>query len=441
MHTPNIQNHVDLIREVFNYTERFKGSTFVIKISNKIIDHPDFPQHAMDLALLNKVGIQTIIVPSARNRIDEILERFNVQKRFNKGIRISDQDSIDFIKMAAFDVAHRVMTALSGHQITALIGNWIRARTRGVIDGVDFLHTGLVDKVDVQAIKRTLEQGSVAILPCVGHNAVGSPFNLSSDEITVSIAIALNAKKIFHLEADPVMRTPEWKIPEKLKTLDDGRIFRLTPSTTQELLALNPTKPDKELLENAAWACESGIERVHILDGRQPGVLLEEIFSTLGVGTMLFANTDERIRPMKSSDVPGILEIMKPMVAEGILIARTREELERKYQDYWVYAMDGLAHGCVALHIMEESTAEIANVAVDPRYTQLGIGVKLITCILEEAMEKGIKRVFVLTTRTADWFLAQGFQEGSIADLPLKKLAQYNKERNSRILVKNLMEP
>ena len=332
MSVPDIREQVDLIREVFAYTERFRGSTFVIKISNDIIDHPDFPQHARDLALLHKSGIRIVIIPGARKRIDEVLDRFGAEKEFVDGIRVSDPESMDLIKMAAFDVAHRVMTALSGHKITAVIGNWVRARSRGVVDGVDFRRTGLVDRIRVEAVTRSLELGHVPIFPCVGHNETGDPFNLSSDELASTVATALNARKLFLLTPNPVMGVPEWKVPEGVDILEDGRIFRMTPAAVKDILILNPDKMDRGALETAATACRGGIDRAHILDGRQGGVLLKEIFSNLGVGTMVFADAYERLRPMESSDVPGVMEIMRPLIAEGILVERTREELERKQE-------------------------------------------------------------------------------------------------------------
>lgn len=438
MNTPEIREQVDLIREVFAYTERFRGSTFVIRISNEIIDHPDFPQHARDLALLHKAGIRTVIIPGARKRIDEVLDRFDVEKQFENGIRISNPESMDLIKMAAFDVAHRVMTALSGHKITAVIGNWVRARSRGVVDGIDFGRTGLVDRIRVEAVARSLEQGHIPIFPCVGHNETGDPFNLSSDELASTVAGALNAKKLFLLSDDPVMSTPEWKVPEGVEVLDDGRVFRMTPGAVRDFISLNTGKPGRVSLETAAVACRNGIDRAHILDGRQGGVLLKEIFSNLGVGTMVFADAYERLRPMESSDVPGILEIMQPLVAEGVLVERTREQLELKQKDYWVYAMDGVVHGCAALHPMGENMAEIAGVAVDTTYAQLGIGAKLISRLCEKAADDGLQKVFVLTTRTADWFLARDFREGSIADLPPEKRNGYDEDRNSRVLVRDI---
>ena len=434
----DIREQVDLIREVFAYADQFRGGTFVIKISNQVVDHPDFPQHARDLALLHKSGIRIVVVPGARKRIDEVLDRFGAEKRFKDDIRISSGEDMDLIKMAAFDVAHRVMTALSGHKITAVIGNWVRARSRGVIGGVDFERTGSVDRVRVEALTRSLEQGHVPIFPCIGHNESGDPFNLSSDELAATVAVALNARKLFILSTDDVMYSPDWTVPENVEVLEDGRIFRMVPDAAEDVVKLNPDKPGRFLLHTAAAACRAGIDRAHILDGRQGGVLLKEIFSNLGVGTMVFADAYERIRPMESSDVPGILDIMRPLIAEGILVERTREELERKQNDYWVYDMDGVVHGCAALHPSTESSAEIAGMAVDARYAQLGIGAKLLDLLTEKAAEDGISRLFVLTTRTADWFLARGFRDGSLSDLPAERREEYNEERNSRVLVKEL---
>ncbi len=438
MAASDIREQVDLIREVFAYTERFRGSTFVIRISNEIIDHPNFPQHARDLALLHNAGIRIVIVPGARKKIDEVLDRYNVKKHFVGDIRVSDPESMDLIKMAAFDVAHRVMTALSGHKITAVIGNWVRARSRGVLDGTDYGRTGLVDRVRVEAVARSLEQGHVPIFPCVGHNDSGDPFNLSSDELAGTVAGSLNAKKLFLLSADPVMSTPDWQVPEGVQILEDGRIFRMTPAGVSDFIKLNPGKPGLTALNTAAAACREGISRAHILDGRQAGVLLKEIFSNLGMGTMVFADAYERLRPMESSDVPGILEIMQPLIAEGILVERSREELESTQSDYWVYAMDGVVHGCAALHPGDEQIAEITSVAVDPRYAQLGIGAKLIARLSEKAADEGFRKIFVLTTRTADWFLARGFKEGTVADLPAERREDYDLKRNSRVLIRNI---
>jgi len=434
----SLREQVDLIREVFAYSERFRGATFVIKISSRIIDHPDFPQHAADLALLHKAGIRIVIIPGAGKKIDEIFSRYGIEKKYIGAIQVSNSETVDLVKMAAFDAAHRVMTALSGHGITPLIGDWIRARSRGVHQGEDFGSSGIVDRVRIESVIRSLELGHLLIFPCIGHNDIGQPFNLSSNELAQTIATSLGAKKLFLLTANPVMKIPEWKTPSGVEILEDGRIFRMLPNLASELAAMNLDKPGRVNLDTAAAACRAGIERSHILDGCQSGILLKEIFSNLGAGTMVFADIYERLRPMESSDVSGMLAIMKPLVAQGILVRRSREELASRRNDYWVYAMDGVVHGCAALHIHDELSAEIAGVAVDPRYAQLGIGRKLIARLLEEAVKIGVKKVFAFSSRSSDWFLSQGFHETSISSLPAKRQREYDVGRNSKILIREL---
>jgi len=433
-----LREQVDLIREVLTYSERFYGTTFVIKISNQIIDRPDFPQHAADLALLHKAGIRIAIIPGAGKKIDEIFSRYGIEKKYIGTIQVSNPETVELVKMAAFDMAHRVMTALSGHGITPLIGDWIKARSRGIHQGEDFGSSGIVDRVRIESVIRSLELGHLLIFPCIGHNDIGRPFNLSSNELAQNIAISLGAKKLFLLTADPVMKAPQWKMPSGVEILEDGRIFRMLPNVATELAAMNPDKPERINLDTAAAACRAGIERSHILDGCQSGILLKEVFSNLGAGTMVFADVYERIRRMEISDVSDMLEIMKPLVVQGMLIRRTRENIVKKQNDYWVYAMDGVVHGCAALHIHNELTAEIAGVAVDSRYAQLGIGRKLIAKLLEEAKKIGSQKVFALSSRSSDWFLSQGFHEASISSLPVKRQKEYDAVRKPKILVKEL---
>jgi len=437
MNVSDIRERVELIREVFTYTERFKNSTFVIKIDNDIIDHSDFPQHARDIALLQKTGIRTIIVPGARKRIDEVLNQFGLETRFVDGMRICDAESISFVKMAAFDIAHGIMSALSGHGITAVIGNWARARSKGVVDGVDYGRAGSVDRINVEAVSRSLEDGHVPIFPCVGHNENGDPLNLCSDELAGTVARGLHAQKLFFLTPHPVLQAADWELSEGVSGLDDGRLLGMSPEALSVFLAANPDIPTRKALETAAKACRGGINRAHILDGRQGGVLLHECFSNLGVGTMVYADAYEYLRPMERADVPSVLEIMRPLVIEGMLVPRSQENLLYRMQDYWVYDMDGVAHGCAALHRHDGEYAEIAGVAVDPRFAQLGIGMKLVACLLEKARDEGCRRVFALSTQATDWFLAQGFKEGSVNDLPAKRREKYDEVRNSRVLIRD----
>ncbi len=438
MDNSQVREHVDLIREVFSYNRRFKDSLFVIKIDSAIIDHPYFSILVRDLSLLHQNGIRFVIIPGAHDRIDEILEQYKVPYKSAQGVRISSEEAITFIKMAAFDVSNKVMTELSRYEIPSVIGNWVKARALGVVDGVDYLKTGRVDRIRIDAIKTLLKEGHIPIFPCIGWNSSGDPYNISSDELARVIAGELKASKLFFIGADNVLTVDNCHLPEEAELAEDGRISKLSLTQAEILLGADPDNPLMDRIRTAIEACKQGVNRVHILDGRTDGVVLKEIFSNLGIGTMVYNNIYERIRAMKNSDISSVLSLMKPFIDKGILVSRSRADLEQKREDFVVYSMDGIVHGCAALHPYGSEIAEIAALAVDRRFVHLQIGSKIVSYLLEEAASRGYNGVFVLTTQTSDWFLNMGFEPAGVDDLPDEKRAMYNRDRNSRILIHRL---
>ncbi len=435
MDNDQLKEHVDLIREVFTYNRRFQDALFVLKIDSPIIDHPYFSLLVKDLALLHQNGIRIVIVPGAHSRINEILNQYKVPYESANGIRISSEESIPFIKMAAFDVSNKVMTLLSGNGIPSVIGNWVKARALGVVNGVDFMHTGRVEKIRTDAVETLLNEGHIPIFPCIGWSSNGDPYNISSDELARVIAQSLKASKLFFLSAEDELTSRSCSVPEDISLSKDGRLSKLSLSQAEEFIKLNRDNPLIDKIHSAVEACREGVDRVHILDGRIEGAVLKEIFSNLGIGTMIYSNIYERIRPMKNRDISSVLGLMKPFIDQKILVPRTRTEMEKKLSDYVVYAMDDIIHGVAALHIYPDGKAEIAGLAVDSRFIHLKIGKKMVSYLLEQSREKGLKEVFVLTTQTSDWFLNMGFTPGSLEDLPEEKRSHYNTNRNSRILV------
>ena len=432
-------DQVETIREVFQYLRQFTGTTFVIKVEYPIIQDTLFPVLMRDVAFLHQVGIRIILVPGAKERIDEILKDYHIEGKTIRGIRVTSHEAMPFIKMAAFDVANRVMTSLAASSINAVIGNWVRARAIGVVDGTDFQSAGTVDRVLTEGLRRVLEDGFVPILPCIGWNSTGRPYNISSNELAVVTAAQIGAEKLFFLTAGTVFRASEFTVPEGVPIAPGGRISNFSLADLERFFQLNQEKEERlELLRMARRACESGVERVHILDGRMEGALLSEIFSNLGSGTMVYSNRYAGIRPMKPTEIIDVLRLMKPFVERGILLPRTEETLAETYQDYIVFEIDDTIHACAALHLYPEGVGEIAGVAVDEQYTHLGVGPKLIGYLLEKAQELGLKRVFVLTVATVDWFLKLGFEEADLSAIPEKKRAAYDLRRRSRILIKEL---
>jgi amino-acid N-acetyltransferase len=304
-----------------------------------------------------------------------------------------------------------------------------------------------------------MDLGMVPILPCIGWSATGKPYNLPSDEIALGACAALGAVKFFIVSANQGIRPELFRLPESIHSTEEGRVPRLTPQEAETILALNPPpgntdgapgnaegKPGTETLreralvelELALKASRSGVERVHLVDGRDEGAVLRELFSNLGVGTMVYADEYESIRPLAVSDIGEVLRLMNPLMEKGVLIRRTAEQIMEKKDDYVAYEIDGSVHACGALHDWGEGQGEIAALATDSAYSDLGLGRRIVRYLIDRGSKKGFRRVFVLTTRTHDWFELLGFKEAPVDSLPGKKRKLYDEKRKSKVFALDL---
>lgn len=432
------QGPVDQIRQVFSYVERFKGGLFVIKIDFSIATHPLFPSLVVDIANLHRMGIRVIIVAGARQRIDEILAVQGITSRRAGHVRISAPGEMPAIKMAAFDAATKIMTELSASGCSAVIGNWVRARSMGVVDGIDYLNTGRVEKVREDLITHVLSEGLIPIFPCIGWSAVGEPYNLSSDELAGLLGRSLRADKVFYVIDSAGIESSGYAIPEGVERDPDGRISNLRLDQAQAMLELNRDRGDAawyDVLSHAYETCRGGVRRVHIIDGRVEGVLLREVFTNLGSGTMIYANDYESIRAMRREDISDVLRVMRPFIRSGTLVSRDSVSLEKLLDDYVVYEIDGIVHGCGALTEQDSGVGEIAGIAVDNNFSHLGIGKRIVTFLMELARERGYYRLFLLTTHSSDWFVQLGFRPAKVDELPARRRAGYDTTRNSRVMI------
>jgi amino-acid N-acetyltransferase len=442
MHEDTFQ--LDLIREAFTYQNRFAGSTMVLKIDFPVTEDPAFPLLMRDLALLAKSSFKIVIVPGAKERIDAVLNEYGIVSEYAGESRITTGAAIPFVEMAAFHVANRFMTGLSADRVDAVIGNFVRARGLGVVNGVDMEHTGRVDKIFTESITRILNQGMIPILPCIGWSPAGKPYNVSGDEIALAAASALGAAKLVIVSAHDGIRRETYRVPAGVSVDDTGRIVRLTPQETEAVLAENRAAEglhlDKPLSELclALKASRAGVDRVHLIDGRESGVLLRELFSNLGAGTMIYQDEYESIRPLKTQDIPDILRLMEPLMIRGVLVRRNSEDIREKKEDYAVFEIDGSIHACGALHDWGESQGEIAAIATATAYADMGLGRRIVRYLIDRAVKRGLRRVFVLTTGTHDWFESLGFREGSVENLPPEKRKKYDRARKSKVFVLEL---
>ena len=442
-------SQVELIREAFHYQSRFDGSTMVFKIDFPVTEHPLFPSLVKDLALLSRTGFRVVIVPGAKELIDETLEENEVVSAYNGSVRITSGVAMPFVQMAAFHSATRFMTGFSGNRVDAVIGNFVRARGLGVINGIDMEHTGTVDKFYLDSLHRVLELGIVPILPCIGWSPSGKPYNVPSDEIALQAAANLRAVKLFIISLSGGIRKDLYHIPDDVETGENGRSIRLTPQEAARVLELNSTRgetargpgnDDKAMdeLALAVRASITGVERVHIINGSEEGAVLNELFSNLGAGTMVYADEYESIRGIRSRDIPDILRLMEPLMRQGILLRRKPEDIQSKKEDYAVFVIDGQIHACGALHDWGEGQGEIAAIATDPAYADMGLGSRIVRYFIDKAKKLRLRRVFVLTIRTHDWFESLGFREARVETLPEKKRRLYDQNRNSKVFALDL---
>ena len=434
-----IKEQVEVIRQAFGYINQFKGSLFVIKIESTLISHPLFPLLIKDVVLLHRMGISVILVPGARVRIDEVLEKYGIECKTVNGVRISPPESIPLIKMAAFDVANKIMTMLAENGADGVIGNWVRAKSIGVRSGVDFQSSGMVEKVQVDIVKKVILEGLIPIVPTIGWSAKGKPYNCSSNEIAFSMSVGMHAVKLFFIVDRLGIPAGSFKIPEEVYVSSDGIISQLKTGQAGAFLDLNAPaggsyNEQLDLVGHAYHACKNGVQRVHIIDGRVEGMLLKEIFSNRGFGTMVYADQHDHIRPMIAADVPDVLRLMEPSIEEGVLVQRTEADFEEQLDDYAVYEVDGTVHACAALHVFPDRQGEIAGMVVDETYKNMGIGRRMVSYFIEQAAVKKLKALFVLTTQTADWFSQMGFASAKTDELPAERRKKYNRTRQSLIL-------
>lgn len=423
------------IRDVIRYLQKFKQAIVVIYIDDEIINSSLFSSHMRDISLLHQAGLKVVIVPGSRKRIDQILCESNISWTYKNNIRITNEDAIPQIKMAAFDISNIIMTSLAANHITATIGNWVRARAKGVINGIDYGTAGEIDKIQIDAIKNTLDNGFIPIFPCIGWSSIGKPYNISSITLAEEIAINLKADKLFFLMMNEKISNTNFSIPQSIGLSEEGEIPAMNINELDLFLEKNTNSNNTKiisLLNTAKNACLNGVTRTHILNGAYDGALPCEIFSDLGSGTMIYSENYGKVRPMTQQDIPSVLSIMNPFIKKQILLPRTEDELLSQLNDYITYEIDECVCACAALHV-HQNQAEIAAVAVDETYSHLGIGPKLIEYLITKAKNLNLQSVFILTTQSADWFEKLGFQSDSIDSLPEERKKFWTPERNSKV--------
>ncbi len=437
---------VPWFRAVAPYIHAYHGKTFVVAIAGEAIAAGKLNAFVQDLAILHAMGIKLVLVHGFRPQVNEQLAAKGHVSRFVNGLRVTDAVALDAAQEAAGQLRFEIEAAFSqglpntpmaNATVRVVSGNFLTARPVGIVDGVDFMQSGLVRRVDHGAIQRAIDSGAVVLLSPFGFSPTGEAFNLTMEDVATSTAIALQADKlVFMSEIAGIRETlddPESPIDTELALADAKRHLAAMPTPSQ------PTDP-AFYLRHCVRACEGGVERSHILPFAADGAILLEVFTHDGIGTMVVDEKLESLREASADDVAGIVQLIEPFERDGTLVRRERTEIERDIANYTIIEHDGIIFGCAALYPYPEArTAEMAALTVSPLSQGQGDGERLLKRVEQRARQMGLDSLFVLTTRTMHWFIKRGFAQVDPDWLPEARKRKYHWDRRSQVLVKKLV--
>lgn len=434
---------VEGFRHSVPYINAHRGKIFVIMLSGEAIENENFSSIVNDIAMLHSLDIRLVVVYGARPQINTNLQAHDCESHYHKHTRVTDAKALELVKQTAgmlqLDITARLSMSLSntplqGAHINVVSGNFVIAQPLGVDDGIDYCHSGRIRRIDEEAIHRQLDSGAIVLLGPVAVSVTGESFNLTSEELATQIAVKLRAEKMIGFCAS-----------QGVIDAQGNSLSELLPNDAQRRAeALEASGDDDSgtvrFLRAAIKACRSGVRRCHLISYRENGALLQELFSRDGIGTQIVMESAEQLRRATINDIGGILELIHPLEQQGILVRRSREQLEMEIDKFTIIERDNLTIACAALYpFKEEKIGEMACVAVHPDYRSSSRGEVLLQRIETQAKQMGLTRLFVLTTHSIHWFQERGFSPVDIALLPESKKQMYNYQRRSKVLMTDLV--
>ena len=426
-----MSDYVKWFRHSTPYINTHRERTFVVLLPGEAIAHSNFKNIVNDIMLLNSLGVRLVLVHGSRPQINERLAARGLEPRYHQERRITDSDTLscvmDAVGSLRIAIEARLCTLAGQGRLRVVSGNFVTAKPTGVLDGVDLHHTGEVRRIDRKAIRRHLDDASIVLLSSLGYSPTGEVFNLACEDVAISAASALEADKL-------ILFGPDTGIFDAV-----GQLLReLKPSRALPLIKAQSGSLSAALLSAACMACNQGLGRAHIISYAEDGAMLTELFTRDGGGTLVTQEPFEKIRHAGIEDVAGLLDLLRPLEEAGILVRRSREVLETEINQFTLIERDSMIIGCAALYPLDEQSAELACVAIHPDYRHGGRGDELLEYVETQARARAITTLFVLTTRTAHWFLERGFEPSSVERLPQQRASLYNYQRNSKVFEKAL---
>ncbi|MDQ8023563.1 MAG: amino-acid N-acetyltransferase [Moraxellaceae bacterium] len=430
---------VDWVRGAAPYFHAFRGKTFVLAFGGEVAQGELLQDLCHDCNLLAALGVRLVLVHGVRPQIEAELARRQQRSRYHNGLRVTDEAALECVKAAVGVTRIEIEAALSqglpntpmaGAYMRVTGGNFVIAKPMGVVDGIDFQHTGAVRRVIADEISADLDQQNVVLVSPLGVSPSGEIFNLAMEEVAEAVAISLKAEKLVYLCDAPGLLDGKGRLIEAITADEAERMFNEGVGLTEDLHLFLP---------RAIRAVRKGVSRAHLIDRDKDGGLLLEFFTHQGVGTMVAHEPLHRLREATIEDVGTLLSLLAPLEADGTLVRRGRELLEMEIDRFVLAEHDGMVVGCAALYpFPEDRIGEMACLVVTADYRRAGLGERLMHHIEERARAVGLDKLFVLTTRTEHWFRERGFNEVGPEALPGRKRDLYNFQRRSKVLMKTL---
>lgn len=421
------------LRGILQYVPQFKDRIFVIALDGAVMRLPNFPSLLQDIAVLQSLSIQVVIVFGARQQIRELAAKRGVTLSNDDGMGRTDKATLEVGADAISRLTSELVADLTAQELRAAVPNALAVHPAGVIDGVDLEFTGRVERVDVRALQTLVKEDIVPVLPPLGYDGRGNSLRLNSDEVAVDVALELDAAKVIFVAE------------HGLADASGSRIAQLCVAEAREMAKRKDMDPSMlSKLRYGAMACTEGVPRVHIVDGTQEEVLLAELFSNEGVGTMIHADDYQQIRKARTADIPALMSMMRQSVEDAALAPRSKQQIQQRIGDFFVLELDGHPVGTVAVHTYDQADgrriAELACLLVRRSHKNKGHGRKLVAYAEDQAKQRGCHSIFLLSTQAFRFFEEKmGYFEVDLDTLPPARREAYDKSgRNSRVLKKDL---
>jgi len=418
------------LRGILHYVPQFRDKTFIMATDGAIVTDDNFGNILRDVAVLWSLRIRVVLVHGASALIAELAADQGITPSDLDGAGVTDRPTLDLALAASTRLTHEVLEGLSTNDLRAAASNAIIAHPAGILHGVDHLLTGRVERVDVELLHTLLDAGIIPVVPPLGFDGDGNSYRLNSDEVAVEVGRALGASKLIFITTVNGLSIQE-QVVRQMIVGELGDVLQRSPEKVTPI----------SKARYAVAACKAGVQRVHIINGRVEEGLLAEVFSNEGIGTLVYANEYQQIRRARRKDVRSIQSLIDDSVASEELLPRSRGDIERQLDDYYLFEVDRNPIACVALHpYPAHGMAELACLFVRPTHENQGIGRKMTQFVENRAREMGLSRLLALSTQAFSYFQSKGgFVEGSPDDLPPDRRERYEASgRRSKILVKTL---